>query len=156
MEGHRLNSPGKPGLADLGLGPALGYLALLPFVISAAGVHMGGAMWSALALKALVAYAAGVVSFIGALHWGLAFTKSKPPVSLLLWGICPAIMAWLSQLAPMPWGLWMLAALLLACYLVDRQVYRQQGVAQWLPLRLRLTSVATVCCMVGAMGAPRA
>ncbi len=132
----------------------LGYLALLPFVAAAAATWLGPVAWRATAGQGLAVYAAVVASFIGAIHWGLAFTQERPAPTLWLWGVLPSIVAALAALAPPANGLWVLAAVLVACYAVDRRVYPQQQVAQWLPLRLRLTALATLCCVMGAL-APR-
>ena len=52
-----------------------------------------------------------------------------------------------------PWaGLVVLGLLLAGCYAVDRQLYVQYHLQGWLPLRLRLTLVASLSCMVGAYG----
>jgi hypothetical protein len=47
-------------------------------------------------------------------------------------------------------GLPLLATLLLACYLVDRSSYPAAGWASWLPMRLKLTVVAVLSCLIGA------
>lgn len=128
----------------------LGYLAALPFVAGALLAWSGEGELRMLALRALVAYAAVVASFIGAIHWGFGFTQAAPRTSLLLWGVAPAIVAWLSLLAAPAVGLAVDAALLVACYLVDRAVYPRHGAGQWLPLRLRLTVLAAASCGLAA------
>jgi len=130
----------------------LGYLAVLPFVVGAALVWMVGAELRPAASLALAVYAAVVVSFIGAIHWGIGFTQTDPAPRLFVWGVVPAIVACLLTLIPPRFGLASLAVLLVACYGVDRVVYRSEGVARWLPLRLRLTVVAVASCLVGAIG----
>jgi hypothetical protein len=50
-------------------------------------------------------------------------------------------------------GLVIIGAMLLVGYAVDRVLYAEQGVAAWLALRLRLSTVAALCCFVGAAGA---
>jgi hypothetical protein len=132
----------------------LGYLALLPFVAAAAAVWLAPAAWRPTAAQGLLVYAAVVASFIGAIHWGLAFAQTTPAQGLWLWGVLPSIVVCGAALLPPQQGLWVQAAMLLACYAVDRRVYPREQVAQWLPMRLRLTAVATLCCVVGAL-APR-
>ena len=39
-----------------------------------------------------------------------------------------------------------------ACYAVDRKTWADAGLAHWLPLRWRLTVVATLSCVFGAAG----
>ena len=128
----------------------LGWLATLPFVLGAAAAWLAGPANRPFASLALSSYAAVVIAFIGAIHWGLGFRDERPVASLFLWGVVPSIVAWVALLVPAPWGLLVEAGLLVACYLIDRRVYVAQGVDAWLPLRLRLTVVATLCCLAGA------
>ena len=130
----------------------LGYLAVLPFVVGALLVWMSGAGLRPEASLALSAYAAVVVSFIGAIHWGLAFRQQQPAPGLFVWGVVPSIIAWVAVLVPFRAGLVLQATMLVVCYLVDRRVYAREGVAAWLPLRRDLTIPAVVCCLVGALG----
>ena len=131
----------------------LGYIAAVPFVAGAALAYWGGGETRALAMRALVAYAAVVASFIGAIHWGLGFAQTAPRASLFVWGVAPSIVAWLSLLVAPAAGLAVDATLLVACYLVDRAVYPQHGAERWLPLRLRLTVLAAASCTIAAAAA---
>lgn len=128
----------------------LGYLAVVPFVAGAALAWWGGGETRVLAMRALVAYAAVVASFIGAIHWGFGFTQTDPQARLFAWGVAPSIVAWLSLLVTPAAGLAVDAMLLIACYLVDRAVYPWHGAERWLPLRLRLTVLAAGSCAVAA------
>ena len=47
-------------------------------------------------------------------------------------------------------GLILIAALLWACYAVDRVQYARHQQQAWLPLRLQLTLVASASCLAGA------
>ncbi len=144
--------PASPSSPPAGIALGLGYLAVVPFVAGAALVWIVDRAWHASIAQALSAYAAVVVAFIGALHWGLAFPQSAPAPRLFVWGVVPSLVAWVAVLLPPRIGLVIHAAMLVACYLVDRMTYPQQGVGAWLPLRLRLTIVATASCLVGAAG----
>jgi hypothetical protein len=44
----------------------------------------------------------------------------------------------------------LIAAVLWACFAVDRVLYPRYQLQAWLPMRLRLTLVAGVSCLVGA------
>ena len=124
----------------------LGYLAAVPFVAGAALAWSTGGDTQAMAVRALVAYAAVVASFIGAIHWGFAFAQTAPRAGLFLWGVVPSMVAWLSLLVAPAAGLAVDAVLLVACYWVDRAIYPRQGAARWLALRLRLTVLAAASC----------
>ena len=131
----------------------LGHLAALPFAALVVLVWSAGGEGHTWAVRALAGYAAVVASFIGAIHWGFGFAQTAPRAGLFLWGVTPAIVAWLALLATPPAGLAVDAVLLALCYLVDRTVYPQQGAQRWLPLRLRLTVLAASSCAAAAVGA---
>lgn len=131
----------------------LGYAGLIPFA--------AGALWlwgvpgapHPLAAPALAAYGAVIVSFLGGIHWGLAFAHPPAPAPLFGWGVVPSLVAWLALLLPHPAGLSVLGAMLVLAYAVDRRVYRRHGLAHWLPLRLHLSAIAALCCAAGAVRA---
>lgn len=147
--------------ATLGAAPAtelpllarrLGYGGLLPFVLGALLVWAVREDAHPYVTLALSGYAAVIVSFLGGIHWGLAFRQAEPPPVLLAWGVVPSVVAWLAVMMPPSAGLVIHGAMLLACYAVDRRLYPAQGVAHWLTLRFRLSAVAALCCFIGAAG----
>ena len=117
-----------------------GYGGLLPF----GGLALVS-LWieppsSALFASALLAFGASILSFMGAIHWGLAMRDVQAPDhKLLLWGVLPSLAAWLALLAGAALGLWV-------CFAVDRRVYPLFALQGWLPMRLALTTVATLAC----------
>jgi len=144
-------SDAAPQPATLPVGATLlGYAGLLPFVGGAAAVAWAGPVWQAQAASALGAYAALIVSFLGGIHWGLAFGQPRPSAGLFAWGVTPSLLAWAAWLMPRPAGLACLAGTLLLCLAVDRRVYPRLGLTRWLGLRLPLTLVAAGSCAVGA------
>lgn len=144
------NAPVTPGLTPTAL--RLGYAGLLPFVVGALLVWLVREEAHPYVALALSAYGAVVVSFLGGVHWGLAFRHAEPPTRLLVWGVVPATLAWLAAMMPPSAGLVILGAMLVACYAVDRRLYAEEGVAHWLMLRFRLSAVASLCCFIGAAG----
>ena len=148
-----MNDSNHPAVSPAAIG--LGYLAIVPFVCGAALVWLVDAADRPLAAQMLSAYAAVVVSFVGAIHWGIGFTQERPASRLFVWGIVPALVACLAVLMRPPLGLVVHAVMLVACYLVDCGAYPGEGVAIWLPLRFRWTIAATLACLVGAVGAWR-
>jgi hypothetical protein len=128
---------------------ALGFAGLLPFVGGALLVAAGPPAWHDGALRALVTYAAVIVSFLGGIHWGASPSAERD--NARLWGVVPSLLAWPMLLLPSArWALLGLAASLIACWLVDRARFPSMGLAALLPLRMRLTAVATVCCVAAA------
>jgi hypothetical protein len=148
-----LTAAGTPVAA--GLTPTalrLGYAGLLPFGFGALLVWLVREEAHPYVALALSAYGAVIVSFLGGIHWGLAFRHAEPPTRLLVWGVVPSIVAWLAVIMPPSAGLVILGAMLIACYAVDRRLYTEEGVAHWLTLRFRLSAVASLSCFIGAAG----
>lgn len=131
----------------------LGYGGLIPFLALAPASlldHHHGAVWS----NALYAYGAIILGFIGALHWGLAMSlpelTERQHSALFAWSVVPALIAWLAVLFSPPLAAPLLVSGFIAHYLQDRRLARQARLPDWyLPLRLRLSSVAVVCLSAG-------
>lgn len=145
--------------SDLAL--KLGYAGLIPF--------LGGALFIWLlvgrideqpfvfVVRALTSYAALVVSFLGGVPWGLIMWRSASGMVLpdkhkrALWtGVAYSLAAWLALMMPPHAGLVVMGVLLVACYLTDRKRYPELGVAGWLTLRFRLTTLASLSCFLAA------
>jgi len=124
---------------------------LIPFVSLAAALLAGWPGGRPPAGAALLGYGAAIASFLGAIHWGLAMREgSVQPMPSLLWGVVPSLLGWVALLIGQAPGLLLTAALLWACFAVDRVLYPRYRLQAWLPMRLRLTLVASVSCLVGA------
>jgi Protein of unknown function (DUF3429) len=130
----------------------LGYLALLPFVIGAALVWIVREQAHPYVTSALSAYAAVVLAFIGGIHWGFGFAQAHAQPRLFVWGVVPALVAWVAVVMQPYAGLVVHGVMLVVCYLVDRKVYPALGAARWLTLRFRLSMVASLSCFIGAAG----
>jgi len=128
----------------------LGYAGLLPFVLGALLVWLVHDELRPAVMRGLAVYAAVIVSFLGGIHWGLAMRAPSPPSMHLAWGVLPSVFAWPAALMPAGAGLVLLAAMLLACYAVDRRLYATAGAERWLTLRFRLSAVASLSCFIGA------
>ena len=134
----------------------MGYGGLLPFVALALTVWLAEPNGRSLGSQALLAYAACIASFLGAIHWGLVMRDAaRQSPGALAWGVLPSLVAWMALLAGPSWGLWAVAALLCLCFAVDRRVYPGLQLQGWLPMRLLLTLVASACCAAGALGLMR-
>ena len=132
----------------------LGLAGLLPFLAGAVALAaLDAPGLKAWAGTALVAYAALIATFLGGIHWGLAMQGVQPVNVRLGWGVSPSLLAWVAVMLPPGIGLPWLAALLVICYAVDRKLYVSARLSGWLGLRLQLTCVATLSCLVGAWAA---
>ncbi len=130
----------------------LGYGGLLPFLglaaLSGADPHRA-TMWS----QALVAYAAVILSFVGALHWGFAMSLPGLGPALrrraLVWSVVPALLAWPATLLPARAASWILLAGFALHLAQDLRLARPAGLPAWyLPLRWRLSVVAGLCLLL--------
>jgi Protein of unknown function (DUF3429) len=144
------SSPPAPTPSPTGLW--LGYAGLLPFLGGALLVWLVRPEERPFAAQALSAYAALIVSFLGGIHWGLAFARPAPAPTRFVWGVVPSLLAWVAVMMPASSGLVLSGALLLLTWAVDRRTYPQLGAAQWLTLRFRLSAAAALSCFVGAAG----
>ncbi|MEZ5706122.1 MAG: DUF3429 domain-containing protein [Burkholderiaceae bacterium] len=148
---------------DTALVRTLGYGGLIPLVLLAALVWLVANDLQTWVAMALVAYAALIASFLGGIHWGIAWQAGmrervdrQTPRALhaqrrhVLWGIVPSLLAWPGILMPAFAGLAWLGFLLVISYLADRALYPRAGLQQWLTLRFRLSAVAALSCFIGA------
>ena len=129
----------------------LGYAGLIPFILLAALMWLVDAELLPFVAIALSGYAATIVSFLGGVHWGIGFMKGEAtPQFHFVWGVVPSLIAWLALMMPAYAALPLFGLVVVACYAVDSKTYPAAGLASWLPMRLRLTVVATVSCVLGA------
>jgi hypothetical protein len=135
----------------------LGYGGLVPFVgltcallVDPSHAHI----WA----QALLAYGAVILSFVGALHWGIAMVVPQAGTGVLyVWSVVPSLLAWAGLLvatAGLPGGaVGLMVAGFVAHYRMDLRLSRLCSVlpAWYLPLRLRLTTVAVLCLVLVAV-----
>jgi hypothetical protein len=150
-----------PNVIALRSAQALGHVGLLPFFALAvlawlpSATLVGGVALSRLAVLALVAYAAVIVSFLGAVHWGLVLAAAHLDRATvrrsLLWGVTPSLLGWLALLMLFigikPWLVFaFLIGDLLLCRLMDGALLpRHPAIPDWyLGLRTRLTAGASL------------
>jgi hypothetical protein len=133
----------------------LGYAGLIPFVVLAAAFWWPDRVAHSFISHALSNYAAVIISFLGAIHWGLAMRDTQPSTtgaSVWIWGITPSLLAWMATLLTSPFDLLFMAILLWICYRVDQKRYPHHQLESWLPMRFRLTLVASIACLTGSVG----
>ncbi len=134
----------------------LGYAGLIPFI----GLALIGCCtdrgrsipWH----TALKSYGAVILTFVGALHWGFAITIANIPRDrtnkLFVWSVVPALIAWIAISLNSAAAEILLIAGFATHYWQDRSLAAVAGLPGWyLPLRLRLSLVASFCLAVGAM-----
>jgi len=130
---------------------AIGYSGLIPFIgLSAMSVLWHDIHHSAI-LFSLLAYGATIISFLGAIHWGLAMREEKADRIAIIWGVVPSLVAWGSLIIDTHWGLAIQFITLWICFFVDFKLYPQFGVSKWLSMRLQLTVIAGICLVLPAL-----
>ena len=110
---------------------AMGYAGLIPFVGLALSVQFADSPDDLIALESLVAYGAVIASFLGALHWGACFRTMGQNShnrwldhSVWIWGIIPALVAWLAIHVYIPLALLLLAITLIVQRMIDQSTYQ--------------------------------
>ncbi|TVR97208.1 MAG: DUF3429 domain-containing protein [Rhodospirillales bacterium] len=129
----------------------------LPFLAGAALAWLAGPLPGELAVRAMIAYGAVILSFIGGIHWG--FVTSAPGPLKGRWGLLsaatlPALLAWGALLLAPERGIAAVAAGLTAVLLLDRWAW-VRGLAPrwWMRLRIPVTAVV-VGALVAAAASP--
>ena len=128
----------------------LGWAGLIPFGVAALCVHSGT---DALILYGFVggtAYAAVILSFLGAVHWGLAMLDQRHPY-WYVWSVIPALLACASLMAfDVQIRLFALIPLFALAWGVDRQAAQRGLIPGWyMTLRTQLTigAIASLSAM---------
>jgi hypothetical protein len=133
------------------VGSLLGYLGLVPFVSLAALSFLVSWEHRPTVVFCLLAYGVTIVSFLGAIHWGLTMISPFPSKQQLVWGVAPSLMAWISLMVPVELGLLLVAAVLFLCLGVDYKIYPSFGLDHWLRMRLILSIVAIASTVLPAL-----
>jgi hypothetical protein len=130
----------------------LGFAGVIPFVTFSIGT------WITLPLVTdshyiLVSYAALILSFMGAIHWGLAMAENNSKRNMQLgMSVLPALLGWLALLLPLLHGYIVLIACFIFLYLADRQATKSYSLAEWyLPLRMILTTIVIICLSAASL-----
>lgn len=142
----------------------LGNLGLVPFFVLALLTWIPDAAAALRVELALIAYAACILSFLGAVHWGLALgqpqlTKAQS-WNALGWGVLPSLLGWFAVLMlllrmPAPLVFVFLIGDFVLMRAVDATLTRQYATpppAWYGALRTRLTAGVCLCLTIAAIG----
>ncbi|MEN9313644.1 MAG: hypothetical protein RIS35_37 [Pseudomonadota bacterium] len=146
-------APDDSGRAMRQLTWALGVAGLLPFFGNALFAWVVPPDEAEGVLRSQAQYAAAILTFLGALHWGVVLSADRPFAPRdglrLVWGVIPSIFCWIVTLYPAWISIPLLFFALPVVLAADLRLYRFAPMPAWfLPMRIVLTSGATVC--VGA------
>ena len=123
----------------------LGLAGLVPFAFAALGTHSGIDALVSYSLLGGTAYGAVILSFLGAVHWGLAMQDDRSPY-WYVWSITPALFGFVSLLLfDVEMRIVALIPLFVLAWSVDRQAASHGLIPNWyLRLRSMLTAGAVI------------
>ncbi|OEC34228.1 Protein of unknown function [Pseudomonas cuatrocienegasensis] len=150
---HPFNATTPPRLASL-----LGYAGLVPFVSGALGLWLTPLAWRPFVLDALLDYAAVILAFMGAIHWGLAMraeasdTRANMQLGL---SVLPPLLGWLAVAGlPIMLAFPLMLLAFIALYLADLRAVKLGLAPCWYPaLRRPLTVVVSLSLVLAWIGA---
>ncbi len=132
----------------------LGYGGLIPF-IGLALISLISIFPRPFVESAIFYYAATILSFVAALHWGFAMTikslSEKEQTRRYLWSIIPPLLAWVALLMTPSICALILIGGFIAHLWQDLRFNKltEVDLPEWfIPLRIRLTTVAVTCLTV--------
>ena len=150
---HPFNAAQPPRLAIL-----LGYAGLIPFISGAIGIWITPPAWRTDVLTALLHYAAVILAFMGAIHWGLAMARERQDDAAhrqLGLSVLPALLGWLAISSGLP-ALLALALLIsgfIGLYLADVHAVKLELAPRWYTaLRKPLTAVVLISLLAAWIG----
>ena len=133
----------------------LGFGGLVPSAGCAVLMYSGSPGASIVALFANAVYGAVILSFVGAVHWGLTMREDRSTY-WYVWSVIPAIMGWLAVvLLDIKISLLALAIAFTLAWSVDRQASLQGLIPAWyMQMRHILTAGATISLLATAFAPP--
>jgi hypothetical protein len=138
---------------------ALGYGGLLPFIgLALLVVWPPDPNWQAFATEGLGLYAVTILSFVGAVSWGVALADPKlsedQRARLLYFSVLPSLLTWLIWMTLVGSAqLMAFAALTLIVFLIDRIHGRALAwPTEWIRLRQQLSLTVSFFLLLAATG----
>ena len=129
----------------------LGYGGLVPFATCATVAYGNTPIVATYGLIGAENYGAVILSFVGAIYWGLAMHESRH-VYLFVWSIMPALLAWTSvTLLDTQLSMLALALAFILAWSVDRLAFQRGLLPAWyMRLRHILTGGAIIALVFTA------
>ncbi len=117
----------------------LGYLGVLPFVALAPLGFILEYPHAQLAIAAVLAYGAVILSFLTGIHWAQGLHSGS--AARLLWSCFPALVAWLALLMPAEFGLLALMLGFLLVWIAEKSCHWPSWYSK---LRLHLSALVVL------------
>lgn len=136
------------------LAAQLGYAGLIPFVLLAIASWVFSKEFHTQIHTALLSYAAIILSFMGAVHWGLAIAGRAEIESWQLGlSVLPPLVAWFASLAPPMINYSILILAFIGLCLFDGHMVKAGKAPPWYSsLRIPLTTVVVISLIVAELG----
>jgi hypothetical protein len=126
-----------------------GWAGVAPFLMLAAVLLYGAPEMAGWAMQILVAYGAIILTFMGGVHWGIAFGQPQRNALFYSTGIAPSLVAVTALLVPADIALWLLSGGLVGLLAYDMRLVRRGFAPRWYGrLRLQLTAAVVACLLV--------
>ena len=131
----------------------LGGTGLIPFIAPVGVLWLGAPVWRELAWAVLHGYAAVILSFVGAIHWGAALRENDAGRlwQAMGWSVVPALLAWVTLLLPHSYGVALLLLGFAAQYWMDRRAVAQGWLPAWYGQLRRLLTAGVTACLALAL-----
>mmetsp|Transcript_40223 Transcript_40223/g.159811 ORF Transcript_40223/g.159811 Transcript_40223/m.159811 type:complete len:217 (-) Transcript_40223:1347-1997(-) len=126
----------------------LGYAGLIPFAAGAFGSYHDQYRYVAVDMER--AYGAVILTFLGAVHWGLAIrVKGRMALPMYLFSVAPSMLGWLSTQLPILSAYPVLVLAFSAVHMMEARIFPRLQIPRWYSkLRLRLNVLAVIALMV--------
>ena len=131
----------------------LGYSGLIPFVILATALWFLPGPEQPRAHDALLSYAAIILAFMGAVHWGLAMNGASRATGWQFGAsVVPPLLAWFAVFTPPAINTALLVTAFAGLCMFDGYMARKGSVPSWYPgLRVPLTTVVVTSLIVAQL-----
>ncbi len=124
-----------------------GFGGVLPFLLTAAGVHFTSGDLQVFFVNAFLAYGAVILSFIGAVHWGFVLKAENvdQAAKLLAIGVVPALVGWCGLLCPPVFTLIIFSFAFPSLFIYEQFSQINALLPEWyMKLRVQLTMIVTL------------
>ena len=126
----------------------LGYGGLAPFAVCAVAAYSSTPIIAAYGVISAANYGAIILSFVGAIHWGLAMHDGRH-VYWFVWSITPALLAWaLVSLLDVQLSMLALVPAFTLAWSVDRLAFQRGLLPEWY---MRLRNILTGGAIIGLL-----
>ncbi|PRB82245.1 DUF3429 domain-containing protein [Pseudomonas sp. MYb185] len=148
---HPFNATRPPGLAV-----GLAFAGLVPFVTGALGLWVTPEAWREWVMEELLAFAAVILAFMGAIHWGLAMradeASDRAPMQLGL-SVIPPLLGWFALSLPINFAIPVFFFAYATLYFADIWAVKHGLAPAWYTSLRRPISLVIIASMLVAWGA---